>query len=110
MGGKRLTYHSEYYHAATETGFALKRRALPSRKILPQRGSDRLQRPVDLIAGDHKWRGDADRVFMSVLRKEACSLQCLTIATCTACFRMKLDCQHQSPSAHLTDRVGADAS
>ncbi len=47
---------------------------LPSREILPQGGSDLLQRPVDLIAGDHKWRGDADRVLMGVLRKDASAL------------------------------------
>jgi hypothetical protein len=34
---------------------------------MPQSGSDLLQRPVDLIAGDYKWRGDADCVFMGVL-------------------------------------------
>src|SRR5713101_7130820 len=84
-------------------------RASPSREILPQRGSDLLQRPVDLIAGDHKWRGDADRVSMGVLGKDASALQRLTVATCVACFRVKLDRQHQPASAYLTDRIGADA-
>jgi len=55
---------------------------------MPQSGSDLLQRPVDLIAGDHKWRGDADGVFMSVLSKDASALECLTVATCIACFRV----------------------
>jgi hypothetical protein len=42
-------------------------RTLSSREIMPQGGFDLLQRPFDLIAGDHKWRGDADGVFMGVL-------------------------------------------
>jgi hypothetical protein len=77
-------------HAVDIEGHA----ALPSREILLQGGSDLLQRPVDLIAGDHKWRGDADRVLMGVLRKDASALQCLAVATCAACFRVKLDRQH----------------
>src|SRR5258708_13163072 len=84
-------------------------RALPSREILPQRGPDLLQRPVDLVARDHKWRGDADRVSMGVLGKDASALQCLTVATCIACFRVKLDRQHEPASAHVTSRVAPDA-
>jgi hypothetical protein len=47
------------------------RRALPSREIPPQSGSDLLQRPVDLISGNHKRRRDADRVSMGVPGKDA---------------------------------------
>src|SRR5882724_9404372 len=95
--------------ACRETGFSLDCRALPSREILPQRGSDLLQRPVDLVAGDHKWRGDADGVSVGVLGKDASALQCLTVATCIACFRVKLDRQHEPASAHVTDGIAADA-
>src|ERR1700746_2756732 len=82
-------------------------RAFSSREILPQSGFDPFKSPVDLIPSDHKrWR-DADRVFMGVLGKNASALQRLTIAACSPSFRVKLDRQHQSPSAHLSDRVGA---
>src|SRR6266436_9421008 len=84
-------------------------RALPSGKILRQRGPDPLQRPLDLLGGDHKWRGDADRVDVRVLGKDASLLQGLTVAACAAWFRMKLDRQHQPASAYLADGVGADA-
>jgi hypothetical protein len=30
---------------------------LRSRQVASQGGSSLLQRPIDLIAGDHKWRG-----------------------------------------------------
>jgi hypothetical protein len=76
---------------------------------LPERSSDPLQRPVDLVAGYHKWRGNADCVSMGILGKDASTLQRLRVATCVACFRVKLDRQHQSASAHLADRVGTDA-
>jgi hypothetical protein len=46
---------------------------------------------------------------MGILGKDASALQRLTVATCVACFRVKLDRQHQPASAHLADRVGADA-
>ena len=46
---------------------------------------------------------------MCVLGKDAPGLQGLTVTTCSACFRVKFDCQHQSASAHLAGRVGADA-
>src|SRR3979409_2343737 len=84
-------------------------RAPPSREIVPQRGCDPLQRPVDLIRGDHKRRRDPDRVSMGVLGKDASALQGLAVATYIARFRVKLDRQHQPASAHLPDRVGADA-
>src|SRR5262245_33820719 len=42
-----------------------------SREILPQSGGDLFQRPVDLIAGDNKRRGDANRVPMCVLGEDA---------------------------------------
>ena len=58
-----------------------------SREILTQSGGDLFQRPVDLIAGDNKRRGDANRVPMCVLGEDASGLQGLTVATCTACFR-----------------------
>src|ERR1700694_1871454 len=80
-------------HYTERAGTAAPRR-MASRKILPQGAFDLLQRPVDLIAGDHKWRGDADCVLMGVLRKDASALQCLAVATCAACFRVKLDRQH----------------
>src|SRR5258705_13647204 len=70
---------------------------MPSREILRQRGADLLQRPVDLIAGDHKWRGDADRVHVRVLGKGASALPCLTVATRAARFPMKPDRQHPPP-------------
>src|ERR1700692_3313120 len=63
------------------TSYSLNCRALPSREIVPQSGFDPLQRPVDLIAGDHKWRADADRVFMGILGKDPPALERLTIAT-----------------------------
>src|SRR5580698_6349523 len=79
------------------------------REILSQRGSEPVQRPVNLVAGDYKWRGDADHVFMGVLGKDAPALKCLAVATCTAGFRVKLDRQHQTTAAYFTDRVGANA-
>jgi hypothetical protein len=69
-------------------------RALPSRQIVPQSGSDPLQRPVDLIAGDHKWRADADCVFMGILGKDPPALERLAVATRIARFRVKFDRQH----------------
>ena len=45
---------------------------LPSRQIVSQNGSDLLQHPIDLIAGDHKWRGDANRVSMGILGENRC--------------------------------------
>jgi hypothetical protein len=51
-----------------------------------------------LIRGDHERRGDADRVLMGVLGKDASALECLTTATRVACFRVKLN---QSASAHV---------
>ena len=81
-----------------------------SREILPQSGGDLFQRPVDLIAGDNKRRGDANRVLMRVLGEDASGLQGLTVSTCTTCFRVKLDGQHQPASAHFPDRVAADAA
>src|ERR1700682_905053 len=62
-------------------------RAPPSREIVPQGGCDPLQRPVDLIGGDHKWRRDADRVAMGVLGKDASALQGLAVAAGVARFR-----------------------
>src|SRR5258705_4588262 len=93
-----------------KTGFSLNCRALPSRKILPQRGSDLLQRPVDLVAGDHKWRGDADGVSVGVLGKDASALQCLTITAWIAPFPAELHPPPKAPAAHVTDPVGSEAS
>ena len=92
-------------------GFTTRRKlsAAGSKLGLPERSFDPLQRPVDLIAGYHKRRGDADRVFMGILGKDAPALQCLTVATRVACFRVKFDRQHQPAPAHLADRIGADA-
>jgi len=47
----------------------------PSRQILPQGGSDPLQRPVDLIGCDHQRCGDADGVVVVSLGKDALTLQ-----------------------------------
>ena len=41
---------------------------------LPERSFDPLQRPVDLIARYHKWWGNADRVSMGILSKDASAL------------------------------------
>jgi len=46
---------------------------------------------------------------MGVLGKDASALQRFTVATCVACFRVKLDRQHQPACAYLTDRISADA-
>jgi hypothetical protein len=46
-----------------------------SRKILRQDRGELLQRPVDLVAGDHQRRGDADRVFMGILGEDALALE-----------------------------------
>src|SRR5258708_34590328 len=81
----------------------------PSRETPRQGSSDPVQRPVDLVAGDHKWRRDADGVNVRVLGKDASTLQGLAVATCAAGFRVKLDRQHQPAPAHLADGVGADA-
>src|SRR5258706_15593891 len=70
---------------------------MPSREILRQRGADLLQRPVDLIAGDHKWRGDADRVPVRVLGKGASALPCPTVATRAAGVRLEPHPPHQPP-------------
>src|SRR6202140_2407384 len=94
----------------TKVAPSLDCRGRPSREILLQGGADLLQRPVDLIAGDDKRRGDADCVFMSVLGEDASALQALAVAARPAGFRVKLDRQHQAASAHLADGVGADAS
>jgi hypothetical protein len=83
--------------------------SIPSRQITPQNGSDPLQRPVDLIAGNHEWRGDADRVSMGVLGKNPPALQRFTIATRIASFRVEFDRQHQPTPTHLTDLIGAYA-
>jgi len=72
--------------------------------VAPIRSS--AQRPG---AGYDKWWGN-DCVFMGILGKDASALQCLTVSTCAAWFGVKLDRQHQSASAHLTDRFGADAA
>ena len=47
----------------------------PSRKILRQDRGELLERPVDLVAGDHQRRGDADRVFMGILGEDALALE-----------------------------------
>jgi hypothetical protein len=51
---------------------------------LPERSADPLQRPVNLVAGYHKWWGNTDRVSMGILGKDASALQRLTVATCVA--------------------------
>jgi hypothetical protein len=65
--------------------------SMPSRQVVPQNGSDPLQRPVDLIAGDHEWRGDADRVSVGILGKNPPALQRFTIATRIASFRVEFN-------------------
>jgi len=60
---------------------------------VPQSGSDPLQRPVDLIAGDHKCRANTDCVLRGILGKDHPALQCLTVETRMACFRVKFDRQ-----------------
>jgi hypothetical protein len=47
-----------------------------SRQILRQDRGELLERPVDLVAGDHQRRGDADRVLMGILGEDALALEC----------------------------------
>src|SRR5207245_10728547 len=56
----------------------------PSREILRQRRGELLQRPVDLVAGDHQRRGDADRVLVGILGEDALALERLAVAACAA--------------------------
>ena len=46
-----------------------------SRQILRQGRGELLQCPVDLVAGDHQRRGDADRVFMGIPAEDALALE-----------------------------------
>jgi hypothetical protein len=68
---------------------------------MPQGGSDRLQRPVDLIARDYQWRGDPNGVVMGVLGEDASALQGLTVAARIAYFRVKLLMAVSTASAPL---------
>jgi hypothetical protein len=56
-----------------------------SRQILPQPGSDLLERPA--VACDHQRRGNADRVLVGVFRENASPLQSLAVAARGAGFR-----------------------
>jgi hypothetical protein len=47
----------------------------PSRQILCQGRGKLLECPVDLVAGDHQRRGDADRMLMGILGEDALALE-----------------------------------
>src|SRR5437762_11954384 len=78
------------------------------REVLRQGRGEPLQLAVDLVAGDHQRRGDADRVLMGILGEDALALERLAVAACAPGLRLQFDSQHQSAPAYLAASVATD--